>query len=83
MLRFLWLTIAAVLAASMLRTIWLSRQAQREMEKRREAVEAVEKQVEKLEQEVREATSSFTLEKRVREELDLHKDDETVIRVVP
>lgn len=72
-----------LLASSMFRTLWLSYQAQAEMKKRLETVEQVEVEVQRLESQVQTATASFTLEKRVREELELHRDGETVIRVEP
>lgn len=83
MLKFLWILIVAVLASSMLRTLWLSYQAQAEMKKRETVVKQAEAEVIELEDEVRTATASFTLEKRVREELELHRDGEAIIRVEP
>lgn len=76
----IWLA-AAVLLSSFLRTLWQFSHSRDRVEQERQAVEALEAQTRALELEVQEATSSFTLEKRAREELKLQQPDEVVIPV--
>lgn len=83
MLKYLWFFIVIAIAASTLRTIWLSLRSRQFLTQQERRVEQLEEETSALEEKVREATASFTLEKRAREELGLHKDGETVIKLEP
>lgn len=70
-----------LICASLLRSIFLSRQAHRALEEQQAAVEELQSEVEELENTVKQATSSFELERRVREELGQQKQGEQVIEL--
>lgn len=70
-----------IICASLVRSIVLSRQAHKALEAQQQQVEALEEQVGQLETEVQQATSSFELERRVREELQQQKPGEQVIKI--
>lgn len=79
-----WLLVALpalIVISSLLRTLWQSYQSWQEVRRETAAVEQLEDSVRELELEVQSATSSFTLEKRTREELQLQQPDEVVIPV--
>lgn len=83
MLKILWIIMATLLAASLLRTIWFSYRSQSDLKQKESQVLQLEQETQKLESQVQQATSSFTLEKRVREELQLHRNGESIIRIEP
>jgi len=70
-----------IICASLVRSIVLSRQAHKALEVQQQHVEALEEQIGQLEAEVQQATSSFELERRVREELQQQKPGEQVIKI--
>lgn len=81
-----WLQIGIVaicilIATSLGRTLWFSYQTQRAISQQEAQVRALENKVELLEAELQTATSSFTLEKRLRDELKYQKPDEQILRV--
>lgn len=80
-IRLLIILFIMTLIASLIRTIWTSYQALQNVEHEKQNVELLEKQTEALEQKLQEATSSFELERRARENLHLQKPDESIIRV--
>lgn len=75
----LWILFVFVLILSLLRSFLLARQAEINVSKQQQRLEQLQLQVDELEQQVQDATSSFTLEKRAREELKLQKPEETII----
>ena len=80
-LRVLGFTLFVVLMVSFSRTIWKSRQALKSVETKAVELDSLKKEVEELEATVQTATSSYMLEKRVREELQLQRSGEKVIEV--
>lgn len=70
-----------IVCASLVRSILLSRQAHQALEEQRLEVEQLEQEVAELERTVQEATSSFELERRVREELNRQKPGEQIIEL--
>jgi cell division protein FtsB len=83
MLKYAWIAIIVILAGSTLRTLWLSFQARQNLSQQEARVERLEQETLILENKLREATASFTLEKRARDELRLYQDGEFVIRLEP
>lgn len=75
----LWILFVLILVVSLLRSFILARQAKLDVNNQQQQLEELRQEVYELEQNVQEATSSFTLEKRAREELKLHKPEETII----
>lgn len=74
-------TLFVVLSVSFIRTIWKSRQAMQSVKIKAAELDALKQEVEELESTVQTATSSYMLEKRVREELQLQRNGEKVIQV--
>jgi len=70
-----------IICASFVRSIVLSRQAHTALELQQQHVDTLEKQVNELEHTVEQATSSFELERRIREELQQQKVGEQVIKI--
>lgn len=83
MLKYAWIVIVIILAGSTLRTLWLSYRSGQNLAQQEKRVERLEQEADILEEKLKEATASFTLEKRAREELQLHQDGEFVIRLEP
>jgi cell division protein FtsB len=79
--RFVWLAVFAILIFSLGRSLWLTRLAKLEIVEQQEMVNQLEKQVSDLESEVKTATSSYELERRVREELHRQRPEEVIIRL--
>ncbi len=75
------LVICILLCSSLGRTLWFSYQTQRAISHQEIQVRELEKKVELLEGDVKVATSSFMLDKRVRDELQYQKPGENVFRV--
>ena len=73
--------IILVLIFSFLRSVWLTRQAKKNFAEQALRVEKLRNDISKLEDEVKTATSSFELEKRIREELKLQKPGEIILEV--
>lgn len=65
----------------MVRTLWRARTGFFTVSEQRKETESLEQEVDLLEQKAIDATASFTLEKRVREELHLQREGEDVIKV--
>jgi len=78
---FLWIGILLLLLFSLFRSVWLTKIAKDEVDRQNQKVESLQQEVEQLNQEVQEATSSYELERRVREELHLQKPDEVIIEL--
>lgn len=76
-----WILIFSLLLLSFGRSIWMARQAHLEVEKQAQEVQVLEQEVQQLENEVQEATSSYELERRVREELHLQRPEEVIIKL--
>lgn len=72
-----------VICASLVRSIFLSRQAHSALREQQQYVERLQEEVDSLEEQVRTATSSFELERRIREDLDQQKSGEQIIRLQP
>jgi cell division protein FtsB len=70
-----------LICASLIRSILLSRQAHRALEEQQQEVEQLQKTILELENTVEQATSSFELERRVREELGRQREGEQVIEL--
>ena len=83
MLKYAWFLVMLILAGSLLRTLWLSWQSRQTLTEQEQRVGKLEQQTSVLEDEVRTATDSFTLEKRAREELQLRRAGETIILIKP
>ncbi len=82
----MWLKIGSflvvtALAASLTRTLWLSYQSRQQLSQQQQRVEQLESEADQLAEEVHTATSSFTLEKRAREDLQLHRNGEMVLPI--
>lgn len=73
--------VCILLLFSLGRTLFVSYQTQQNIIQQAKRVEVLEKQVQQLEEEVQEATSSFSLEQRVRDELKMQKPDEKMYRL--
>ncbi|MCD8484949.1 septum formation initiator family protein [Candidatus Woesebacteria bacterium] len=69
------------LLISLVRTIWTSYQALQNIKEEERLIELLEQETRELEEEVLEATSSFELERRARENLRLQREGESVIQV--
>lgn len=76
-----WIIILALLLLSFGRSILMARRARQEITDQTTETEALRQEVQQLEQTVREATSSYELERRVREELKLQRPDEVIIEL--
>lgn len=76
-----WIIILALLLLSFGRSILMARRARQEITDQTAETEALRQEVQQLEQTVREATSSYELERRVREELKLQRPDEVIIEL--
>lgn len=70
-----------LLMISLCRTLWYSWRNERQLEQERQQVELLEQEVREQEQKVYEATSSYELERRVRDELHQKKEGEKVIQI--
>lgn len=73
--------VCVLLLFSLGRTLYVSYQTQQNITQQARRVEILEHQVEQLEKDVQEATSSFSLEQRVRDELKMQKPDEKMYRL--
>lgn len=76
-----WIIILALLLLSFGRSILMARRARQDIYDQTAETEALRQEVQQLEQTVREATSSYELERRVREELQLQRPDEVIIEL--
>ena len=76
-----WIIILALLLLSFGRSILMARRARQDIYDQTAETEALRQEVQQLEQTVREATSSYELERRVREELKLQRPDEVIIEL--
>lgn len=81
--QWLFLLLLGALALSLIRTLTITKKGQEALREQAERVEQFEQQVQGLERQLEEATSSFELERRVREELHLQKPGESVYRLQP
>jgi len=77
----IWFCIFALLLLSFGRSIWMSRQARQEVAREAQEVEDLKQEVENLDRSVQEATSSYELERQVREDLHLQRPDEVIIKL--
>lgn len=73
--------ICILLLFSLGRTLFISYQTQQNIIEQAKRVEVLENQVRLLEKEAQVATSSFTLEQRVRDELKMQKPGEKMYRL--
>jgi cell division protein FtsB len=76
-----WIIILALLLLSFGRSILMARRARQDIYDQTAETEALRQEVQQLEQTVKEATSSYELERRVREELKLQRPDEVIIEL--
>lgn len=79
----LWALIFTLLLLSLGRSLWLTRQARLDIQEQTTEVEALQQEVNSLDAAVQEATSSYELERRVREDLHLQRPDEVIIELPP
>lgn len=70
-----------IVVGSLIRTIWTSYQALESVKQEEKNVQILENETKKMEEKLQNATSSFELERRVREDLQLQKSGESVIKV--
>jgi cell division protein FtsB len=73
--------ICILLLFSLGRTLFVSYQTQQNITEQAKRVEILENEVRLLEKEAQEATSSFTLEQRVRDDLKMQKPGEKMYRI--
>lgn len=73
--------ICILLLFSLGRTLYVSYQTQQNIALQQKRVEILENQVQELESKVQEATSSFTLEQRVRNDLKMQKPGEKTYKI--
>lgn len=76
-----WIVILTLLLLSFGRSILMARRARQEIVDQTAETEALRQEVFQLEQAVKEATSSYELERRVREELQLQRPEEVIIEL--
>ncbi len=81
LIRLIAVIFIALLVISFLRTILTSYQALQNIKEEEKAVELLEQQTEHMRQEVENATSSFELERRAREQLQRQRPNEQIIRI--
>lgn len=79
--RLIWAGILFLLLFSLFRSVWLAHVAKNEVKKQQIQMENLQKEVLELQEKVENATSSYELERRVREELRLQKPDEVIIKL--
>lgn len=70
-----------IVIGSLIRTIWTSYQALENVKQEEKNVQILENETQKIEEKLQNATSSFELERRAREDLQLQKSGESVIKV--
>ncbi len=78
---FLWIGILFLLLFSLFRSVWLAHLAKEAVLKQQLEIEQLQQEVDVLHQNVQQATSSYELERRVREELHLQKPGEVIIQI--
>lgn len=84
--RHFWIKIVLILVLILLfsslgRTLWHSYQTYRWIAEQEQKVELLEQHVESLEEQVQEATASFRLEERVRNELKYQQNGELLYEI--
>jgi len=77
----IWAGILFLLLFSLFRSVWLAHLAQNEVKRQENQIELLQKEVDDLQNSVEAATSSYELERRVREELHLQKPEEVIIQL--
>lgn len=77
----LWIFFLAILLISLVRSLWLTKTAKQAVTTQQEELQKLQQNVQVLEKKVQEATSSFTLEQRTRQELQLSKPGEEIILI--
>lgn len=71
----------AIIGASLVRALWRRAQSQTIIREQSVGIEQQERALQDLEERVREATASYELERRAREELQLQLPEEIVVPV--